>query len=522
MPQPPIRSTKDSGAPPVGRVWLLGAGPGDPELITYRGVLLLAEADVVLHDALSHPELLDWCPQAEIIDVGKRYGQRATAQEVITQKLIELARTGKKVVRLKGGDPILFARGSEEAQALAEAGIPFEIVPGVTSAVAASAFAGIPLTHRDLSSSVTFITGSDREGKEWSPEAWRKLATATGTICVFMGMRRIEAITRALIDGGRAGETPAAVVRWGARPYQQTVVGTLSTIAQQVRAEGLTSPAIILVGEVVSVREILRWYDNKPLFGKRVLVPRPRHQARETARALRSRAAAPISCPAIEIGPSPDEERLREAVAASGTYDWLIFTSKNGVEAYFTQVDRMGRDSRLIGSARVAVIGPKTGQALEQRNIRPDLVARKFVAENLIEELLAVEPRPKRALLIRAAEARDVLPTQLRAAGVEVDVVAAYVTRPVSGAARAALKEAVESSADVVLLTSSSMVDSVVQALGDGAREALSRLTVVCIGPITAQTAKDHGIVVHVESEVHTVDGALEALEEWLTPHGSP
>jgi uroporphyrinogen III methyltransferase/synthase len=223
---------------------------------------------------------------------------------------------------------------------------------------------------------VTFITGSDREGQEWSPEAWRKLATATGTICVFMGMRRIEVITRALIDGGRPAETPAAVVRWGARPYQRTVVGTLATLAEQVRKEGLNSPAIILVGEVVSVREILRWYDKKPLFGKRVLIPRPRHQARETARALRDRAAAPISCPAIEIGPAPDERRLREAVAASGGYDWVIFTSKNGVEAYFDQVDRMGRDSRILGGARVAVIGPKTGQALEQRSMRPDLVAR--------------------------------------------------------------------------------------------------------------------------------------------------
>src|SRR5690606_453684 len=293
MKAEPPQKRKPASRGETGCVWLLGAGPGDPDLITQRGAMLLAEADVVLHDALSHPELLDLCPQAEIVDVGKRYGKRATPQPEITEKLVSYARAGKKVVRLKGGDPFLFARGSEEALALSQAGVRFEIVPGVTSAVAATAFAGIPLTHRDASSSVTFITGSDREGKEWSPEAWKKLATATGTICVYMGMRRIAAITQAVIEGGRDPSTPAAVVRWGARPKQRTVVGTLESIAEKARVAGLESPAIIVIGDVVDLREELRWYDARPLFGKRVLVARPSHQAVETARALRRRSAEP-------------------------------------------------------------------------------------------------------------------------------------------------------------------------------------------------------------------------------------
>jgi uroporphyrinogen III methyltransferase/synthase len=514
------RSPKSPGAPAPetdrgkkGRVWLLGAGPGDPDLITYRGVLLLGQAEVVLHDALSHPELLDLCPQAEIVDVGKRYGKRATPQSEITEQLLAYARSGKRVVRLKGGDPILFARGSEEALALAEAGIPFEIVPGVTSAVAASGFAGIPLTHRDASSSVTFITGSDREGKEWSPDAWKKLATATGTICVYMGMRRIEAITQAVIDGGRDPETPAAVIRWGARPNQRTVTGTLRTIAEKARAAELSSPAIIVIGEVVSMREQLRWYDNRPLFGKKVLVARPPHQGSETARALRARAAQPLVVPAIEILPPPDPARLKAAVAAASTYDWVLFTSANGVAEFFRAADELGKDARLFGAARVGVIGPKTGDALLARSIRPDLTARRFVAEELVAELLKVEPRPRRVLLPRALSAREVIPEELGKVGIAVDVVPAYETRPAQGKNAEELRRVVAEEADAILLTSSSMVDSIADALGDKAPELLGRCTVACIGPITAETARSRGIVVDVEAQVFTIEGALDALE---------
>ncbi|MCA9643785.1 MAG: uroporphyrinogen-III C-methyltransferase, partial [Myxococcales bacterium] len=278
----------------MGKVWLIGAGPGEPDLITVRGRELLGRADVVLYDALSHPALLDWCrDDAERRNVGKRYGERSPDQSWITSQLIELARAGKHVARLKGGDPLLFARGAEEAEALADAGIPFEIVPGISSPVATTAYAGISMTHRDLSSSVTFITGSDREGKQWSDTAWKKLATATDTICVLMGMRRIAEITQAIIDGGRAKDTPAAVIQWGARPQQRVAEGTLENIAERVHTLGLQNPAIIVIGEVTQLRSKLAWYDSRPLFGQRVMVPRPAAQAQSTAALIRERGAQP-------------------------------------------------------------------------------------------------------------------------------------------------------------------------------------------------------------------------------------
>ncbi|HEX3774993.1 MAG TPA: uroporphyrinogen-III C-methyltransferase, partial [Polyangiaceae bacterium] len=272
----------------AGKVFLVGAGPGDPGLITVRGLEVLSHADAVLYDALAHPALLEACPNADKRNVGKRYGQESASQSAINAELIELAREGKQVVRLKGGDPLLFARGAEELAALREAGIEFEIVPAVSSPVAAAAFSGIPLTHRDLSSSVTFITGSDREGKEWSPESWLKLATATDTICILMGMRRIEQIMQAIIAGGRDPETPAAVVQWAGRPEQRVVAGTAADIAARARAERITNPAVIIVGEVVTLREQLRWFDSRPLFGKSLLVPRPLAQGAATAAAIRA------------------------------------------------------------------------------------------------------------------------------------------------------------------------------------------------------------------------------------------
>lgn len=505
----------------TGKVWLVGAGPGDPELITWRGRELLGQAEVVLYDALSHPDLLELCPQAQLRDVGKRYGQRATAQHEITSQLIELAQAGKRVVRLKGGDPLMFARGSEEVLALAEAKIPFEIVPGVTSPVAASAYAGISLTHRDASSSVTFITGSDREGKEWSPDAWRKLATATGTICVYMGMRRIREITQALIDGGRDAQTPAAVVRWGARPKQRTVVGTLSNIAELATNAGLQSPAIIIVGEVVALREQMRWYDNQPLFGQRILIPRPVEQARSTSAAIRQRAALPVVRPAIEIRPMNDRSRLQAAVLQAHSYDWVIFTSQNGVQQFFAQVDALGKDARVFGSARIAVIGPKTGEALKLRGIVADLCAEQFVAESLFDDLKR-QPFPLgRVLIPRAKEAREILADSLRELGVEVDVVHAYETLAVSGAARQHLLTGIEHECDVILFTSSSMVDAVCRALGAEQMKLLQDKVVVCIGPVTHATAVKHGLQVQVVAQEYTVDGALDALSEYFVARAS-
>jgi uroporphyrinogen III methyltransferase/synthase len=497
-----------------GKVWLVGAGPGDPGLITARGIEVLSQAEVVLHDALSHPALLELCPNAEVRDVGKRFGERYSArQDSITEQLIAFARAGKRVVRLKGGDPFMFARGSEEAEELVRAGIPFEVVPGISAPVAASAYAGISLTHRDLSSSVTFITGSDRAGKEWSPEAWKKLATATDTICVLMGMRRIEEITGAIIEGGRAGTTPAAVIQWGARPEQRVLVSTLEHIAAETRAAGLTNPAVILIGDVVTLREEIRWFDTQPLFGKRLLLPRPQVQARGSAGAIRARGAEPVVFPVIEIVDPPDPERLARAARELGTYDWVLFTSANGVERLFSALDALELDARAFGGARIGVIGPKTAESLRQRGLRPDVVADEFVGEGLARAVLA-RGAGRRVLLARALEARDTLPELLRRAGAEVDVVPAYRTRAVDGERGRALAELIETGkVDVLLFTSSSTVDSVVSLLGERARELLTRVTLASIGPITSRTLSVHGLHAQVTAERYTVEGLLDALE---------
>lgn len=496
----------------LGKVWLVGAGPGDPGLITVRGLELVGKADVVLYDALAHPAILDACrPGAELRDVGKRPGERSTTQAAITAQLIELARAGKRVVRLKGGDPLLFARGAEEALALAEAGVPFEIVPAVPSPVGTAAYAGISLTHRELSSSVTFITGSDREEVAWSPEAWRKLATATDTICVLMGMRNIEAITRAIVEGGRSPSTPAAVIHWGTRPEQRVAVATLGDIAAVARERKLKNPSIIVVGEVVALREKLRWFDVRPLFGKRVLVPRPADQARDTARALRERGAAPLVIPALEtvaVPPSPEAERM---LAALTVYDWVLFTSRNGVEHFFEALAREGKDARAFGPARVAAVGTKTAEALAARGILADAVAREQVAEGLVREVLA-RGTPERVLWVRPKLARDALASELAKAGASVDELVAYETRVTPHAAKAA--EAVRNgSVDVVLFTSGSMARTLVEALGADAREALSGVTVASIGPITTGVLTGRGVRVDVQSEAEGVEGLLDLLE---------
>jgi uroporphyrinogen III methyltransferase/synthase len=503
-------------AMPTGKVFLVGAGPGDPSLITVRGQRLLESADVVLYDALSHPALLELVgPRAELRNVGKRGGQNNPSQAWITAQLIELARAGRRVVRLKGGDPLLFARGAEEAEDLAAAGVPFEIVPGLPSPVAATAYAGIPLTHRDLSSSATFITGSDREGVEWTPDAWQRLATATDTICVLMGMRRLEEITAAIVRGGRASDTPAAIVQWGARPEQRVLTSTLAEIAGRARAEGFTNPALIIVGEVVRLREKLRWYDAKPLFGKRVLVPRAEHQARETAAKIRERSAEPVVFPVIRIVDPPDPAPLERAIASLGGYDWVLFTSSNGVDRFFAALERAGRDARALGNARVGVIGPGTRAALERYGIRADVTAREFLGEGLARELAGAGAQ--RVLIARALVARDALPEALRREGAEVDVVPVYQTLPAAPDKGAELSTMIdEGRLDVALFTSSSTVENVMELLGARAASLLAKTTVASIGPITTRTLEERGIRIDVTASVYTVEGLLDAVEGYF------
>jgi uroporphyrinogen III methyltransferase/synthase len=359
---------------------------------------------------------------------------------------------------------------------------------------------------------VTFITGSDREGKPWSPDSWKKLATATDTICVLMGMRRIDAITAAIREGGRSPSTPAAVIQWGARPEQRVVVGTLADIAERSRAAGLSNPAIIVVGEVVTLRETLAWYERKPLFSKRLLVPRPSGQAERSAKAIRARGGDPVVLPLIAIEPPPDLGALERAAASVREYDCVLFTSENGVECFFAVLRGSGHDARAFGNSRIGVIGPRTADALRRHGLEPDIVAEEHVGEGLARDVLAGGV-PRRVLLARALFARDALPNTLREAGATVDVVAAYETKPVVEAGARLRELVISGSVDAILLTSSSTIEAVVERLGKDAPELLAGITVASIGPVTTRSAERLGVRVDVAATTYTVDGLLDALE---------
>lgn len=524
--RPTSEDPSRAGVTTPGVVYLVGGGPGDPGLLTLRGAEILANADVVLHDELVHPALLDWVrPGAEIRFVGKRGGapeEKRAAQAAIDADLIALARAGLRVARLKGGDPFLFGRGSEEAEALAAAGVPFEVVPGVTSPLGATAYAGISVTHRDLASSVTFVSATGRDGRAYD---WSELRRVRGTICVLMGMRGLDAHVEALMrDADRPGDTPAAVIQWGTRAEQRVVTGRLDAIAALAREAGLGSPAIVVVGPVVSLRRALRWFDARPLFGKRVLVTRPEGQAGATADLLRRRGADPIELPAIEIGPPPDPARAARAAAEMSGYDVVAFTSENGVAWLFRVLDDLGLDARAFGKARVAVIGPGTAAALKARGVRADIMPAEFRGEPLAEAILAdpaVQARRAgggaRVLVPRALKAREVLGEMLRAAGCEVDIVPVYETAPAPAERRADLIARLAAGAiDAVLLTSSSTADSVCDLLGDRAAELLRGVVVASIGPITTATAERRGLTVQVTATESTTAGLSAALEHYF------
>lgn len=501
-------------APRVARatVYLLGAGPGDPELITVRAKRRLAEADLVLYDALVHPDILAHCrDDAEKVFVGKRAGRPSERQESINARMVEAARAGRTVARLKGGDPYLFGRGSEEAEALAAAGIAFEVVPGVPSPVAATAYAGLSLTHRTLSSSVAYLTATESEEKDRSSHDWSKLATATETLVIFMGMRKLASLMALLAEHGRPLHTPVAVVQWASLPRQRTIVGTVATIAEA--AEGLGLPSLIIVGDVVSLREQLRWFDTGPLFGRRVLVTRAVHQAGSLAELLRDAGAEPICVPAIRTVPPEDDSPLRAACRVLDQYDWVVFTSANAVDAIMAALRRDGGDARRLGSAAVCAIGRKTAAALRVHGIEADLVPGDSRGEGVLAALTAVLPRRgerARILIPRAEVGRDVLPDGLRREGHSVDVVGVYRTLGPDDAGVVALREAI-AEVDAVAFTSSSTVDQLVDAVGV---DALRGRCLASIGPVTSATVRQHGLDVGVEATEASVESLVTALEE--------
>jgi uroporphyrinogen III methyltransferase / synthase len=503
-----------------GAVYLVGAGPGDPDLITVRGLELLLSADVVLHDELVPAELCARVAPERLEYVGKRGSdpaEKQLKQSAIDARMIELARSGKQVVRLKGGDPFLFGRGSEEAQALASAGIEFEVVPGVTSPLAAAAYAGISLTHRDLASSVVFLSGTTREKADFD---FAELRGHSGSVVILMGLARLRSLSSSLVTlGGRSPATPTAVIQSATRPDQRVVVGTLADIADRVRDAGIGTPALVIVGEVVRLRETMSWFEQRPLFGKRVLVPRSEAQASRTATLLRRRGAMPIELPLIDVRPVSERGPVAAALQALADHDVVVFTSENTVTYLARELDARGLDARAFGKARVAAVGEGTARALRAIGIRADITPPRFRAEALAEVVLddltrtLGSPEGARVLLPRARVAREVLPELLRNRGVVVEVVALYETLPVGNPQRAEIAALFASrSVDAVLLLSGSMVDSLALLLGPDEKALLEGVTLASIGPITTQAAERHGLHVATTASEATVESLLDAL----------
>jgi uroporphyrinogen III methyltransferase/synthase len=499
-----------------GFVWLIGAGPGDPGLLTLRGAEALAAADVVVYDYLANPALLALArPEAEQIYVGKKAGRHTLSQDEINALLVQRGLAGDRVARLKGGDPFVFGRGGEEALALVQAGVSFAVVPGVTSAVAAPAYAGIPVTHRGLASSLAVITGHEDPSKEESALDWSRLATGVDTLVFLMGVGNLPRIVEQLVAHGRPAATPVALVRWGTMPDQQVVSGTLADIAQKVKAAGLKPPAVTIVGPVAGLRDQLRWFEDRPLWGQRVLVTRTRQQASVLSAQLQALGAEAIELPTIRIAPPDDWAPLDGAIAELKNYHWIIFTSVNGVQNFWERLAHAGLDARDLYGVKLAAIGPATAAELGSRGLRVDYVPGEYVAEAVAAGLGEMEG--KRVLLPRADIARPTLAKLLREAGAQVLEVSAYRTlRPAVDAGE--LRKLL-AGITVATFTSSSTVRNLaamVQEAGLNLVQSLQGAVVACIGPITAETAQELGLPVHIVAQAYTIDGLIEALTGYL------
>lgn len=509
----------------TGMVYIVGAGPGDPGLLTLRGGELLVTCDAIVYDALANPALLALAsvqerdPPVELHDVGKRGGViDSSRQSDINALLIRLARGGKRVVRLKGGDPFVFGRGGEEAQALADASVPFEIVPGVTAGVAAPAYAGIPVTHRGMATSVTFVTGHEDPVKDESGTDWTALARTGGTIVLYMGVKTLPRIVSALVTGGMSPDTPAAAVEWGTHPRQRTVTATLSTLAGAIAREAIEAPVITVIGHVVSLRDQLAWFDKRPLFGKRIVVTRARSQAASLSARLAAAGAEVIEMPATQIEVA-DLAPLREALARLDEYGWVLFTSQNAVRLFWDTLRAESRDARSLAGKKIAAVGPATAATLLDRGLAVDASPDRFVAEALLDSLRGRgDVSGTRVLYATAEGAREVLSDGLEALGATVDRVVLYRSVP-DGAGSALLRaRLLADDVDLVTFTSASSVSGFVAAVG---ADAARRAPAAVIGPVTGAAARDHGMDVVLEASVSTILGLADALCEHFAPAGS-
>ncbi|MDP9206181.1 MAG: uroporphyrinogen-III C-methyltransferase [Gemmatimonadota bacterium] len=497
-----------------GKVFLVGAGPGDIGLITVRGKQLIDSADAVVYDALANSALLPSgareTGRPELYYVGKRGGARnSVTQEEINALLVKLAREGKRVVRLKGGDPFVFGRGSEEAQALNDASVSFDVVPGVTAGIAAPAYAGIPVTHRTLSTSVTFVTGHEDPAKPATQTNWSALAKAGGTIVLYMGVKTLDGIARALIDGGMPGEIPAAAIQWGTHPSQRTVVATLETIAAKAEEQNITAPVITVIGWSVVLREELNWFEQRPLFGQRIVVTRATQQAPVLSEKLGELGADVIEMPATQIA-RLDLAPLRAAIDGINDYDWLIFTSQNAVAIFWEQLLGRGRDSRALAGLKIAAVGPATAGALLEHGITVDVIPERFVAEALLDIMRGREDVAGRKVLYVTAEgARDVLPDGLREIGAKLAVIEAYRSIP-DGAGAEKLARAIEAGkVDLATFTSASAVRGYIEAVGE---DLALQVPAASIGPQTSDALREAGIEVRTEATESTIDGLVSAV----------
>lgn len=515
-----------SGEP--GTVYLVGAGPGDPGLLTVRGAEILARADVVIYDRLVHPQLLRRArPGAELVYVGKEASRHTMPQQEINQLIVQKARQGKSVCRLKGGDPFVFGRGGEEAEACVAASVPFEVVPGVTSAVAAPAYAGIPVTHRDAASSFLVATGHEDPAKAESRLQWEHLAHAADTLVFLMGVENVGTIANRLLEAGKDAGTPAALVRWGTWRRQEVLVTTLGCLEEEVRRTGFSPPAVTIVGPVVGMRSLLRWFDAKPLFGKRIVVTRAREQASSLSALLEEHGAEALEFPMIRVVPLADFEDLDAALrrlpggpGGEAGYHWVVFTSANGVRAVWNRLEGMGLDARVFGFVKLAAIGPGTAAALQERGLRADFVPSQFVAEAVADEWPDANMAGKRVLLPRARGARDVLVERLIRMGAMVDALAAYDTIADGEGAQELLDELRQGQIHAITFTSSSTVRNFVAALGPAqAKEATRDAVIASIGPITSATLRELGMEPAVEAGEHTIPGLVRALVEYFKAH---
>jgi len=501
-----------------GKVFLVGAGPGDPGLFSLKGLEALKNADVIVYDYLANRSFLKYAKEdVEIIYVGKKGGDHTLPQSKINQLTIEKALEGKNVVRLKGGDPFIFGRGGEEAQEIIRKGITFEIIPGITSAIAVPAYAGIPLTHRKYTQTVAFITGHEDPAKKDSGIEWKKIATGIGTLVFLMGVGNLRNIVDKLIENGRSPRTPVAVIRWGTTPKQRTVTGTLENIISEVEKSGLKPPSIIVVGDVVGLREELRWFENRPLFGKRVIVTRSREQASKLSRLLEEYGAEVIEFPTIKIVPPKSFDELDNAIDNISRYNWVIFTSVNGVKYFLERLGVKNKDFRELKGIKIATIGPATAGELKRLGIIVDLIPDEYRAEALVSFFEKGGASGLKILIPRARFAREILPDKLREIGVEVDVVPAYETVKPEENVEKIEKLLRDENIDLITFTSSSTVINFVNFFKkEEIKELLKGVKIASIGPITAKKAEEFSLTSHIIPEKFTIESLVKSIVEYF------